>query len=324
MVKQLLYLTFLLLILGCKHAKDQKAYKPQSSANINSLLVVMDNSLWNGSVGDAVRDNIGSEVYGLPQVEPNFDLNHVPMAVFSDFVRLNRTVLKVQISEDSGIKYYKDPYASPQKMAVIKAPNRQTLVDLIQANASTLISNFKELEFKEKQRRINKALFNTKTIEATLDIKIRFSTAYRIAKAEKDFFWIRRDTQTGSLNLLLYNLPIQDFEDNQEFSAYVIRKRDSIARQFIPGPVEGSYMTTEAAYTPFFKKRLFLNLPTLETRSLWKIEGAYMSGPFVNYAFMDKKNKRLFVAEGFVYAPSESKRDYMFELETVIRSILIQ
>ena len=49
-----------------------------------------------------------------------------------------------------------------------------------------------------------------------------------------------------------------------------------------------------------------------------------MSGPFVNYAFLDKKNKRLFVAEGFVYAPSESKRDYMFELETVIRSVLIQ
>ncbi|MBN96875.1 MAG: DUF4837 domain-containing protein [Flavobacteriaceae bacterium] len=324
MVKQLLYLTFLLLILGCKDAKDQRVYKPQSSANINSLLVVMDNALWNGRVGDAVRDYIGSEVYGLPQVEPNFDLNHVPMAVFSDFVRHNRTVLKVQMSEDSGIKYYKDPYASPQKMAVIKAPNRQALVDLIQANASTLISNFKDLEFKEKQRRINKALFNTKTIEAALDIKIRFSTAYRIAKAEKDFFWIRRDTQTGSLNLLLYNLPIQDFEDNQEFSAYVIRKRDSIARQFIPGPVAGNYMTTEAAYTPFFKKRLFLNLPTLETRSLWKIEGAYMSGPFVNYAFLDKKNKRLFVAEGFVYAPSESKRDYMFELETVIRSVLIQ
>ena len=324
MVKQLLYLTFLLLILGCKDAKDQRVYKPQSSANINSLLVVMENSLWNGRVGDAVRDNIGSEVYGLPQVEPNFDLNHVPMAVFSDFVRLNRTVLKVQMSEDIGIKYYKDPYASPQKMVVIKAPDRQTLVDLIKANASTLISNFKDLEFKEKQRRINKALFNTKTIETALNIKIRFSTAYRVAKVEKDFFWIRRDTQTGSLNLLLYNLPIQVFEDNQEFSAYVIRKRDSIARQFIPGPIPGNYMTTEAAYKPFFKKRRFLNLPILETRSLWKIEGAYMSGPFVNYAFMDKKNKRLFVAEGFVYAPSESKRDYMFELETVIRSVLIQ
>ena len=324
MVKQLLYLTFLLLILGCKDAKDQRIYKPQSSANINTLLVVMDNALWNGRVGDAVRDNIGSEVYGLPQVEPNFDLNHVPMAVFSDFVRLNRTVLKVQMSEDSGIKYYKDPYAYPQKMVVIKAPDRQALVDLIKANASTLISNFKDFEFKEKQRRINKALFNTKTIETALNIKIRFSTAYRIAKAEKDFFWIRRDTQTGSLNLLLYNLPIQVFEDNQEFSAYVIRKRDSIARQFIPGPIPGNYMTTEAAYKPFFKKRLFLNLPILETRSLWKIEGAYMSGPFVNYAFMDKKNKRLFVAEGFVYAPSESKRDYMFELETVIRSVLIQ
>jgi hypothetical protein len=49
-----------------------------------------------------------------------------------------------------------------------------------------------------------------------------------------------------------------------------------------------------------------------------------MSGPFVNFCFVDKTNRRLFVAEGFVYAPSESKRDYMFELETMMRSISVQ
>ena len=66
------------------------------------------------------------------------------------------------------------------------------------------------------------------------------------------------------------------------------------------------------------------NVTALETRSLWKIEDAFMSGPFVNFCFVDKTNRRLFVAEGFVYAPSESKRDYMFELETMMRSISVQ
>ena len=157
-----------------------------------------------------------------------------------------------------------------------------------------------------------------------MNIKLRFSSVYRIAKEKEDFFWIRRDTKTGSLNLLLYNLPIQNFESTDAFSDYVIRKRDSIAKQFVPGPLKGNYMTTETAYTPFFVLRDMSNVTALETRSLWKIEDAFMSGPFVNFCFVDKTNRRLFVAEGFVYAPSESKRDYMFELETMMRSISVQ
>ncbi len=324
MTKRLVHLIALCLLLSCKDNNQKTTYKSASSGNINSLLVVIDNTLWNGRVGDALRETLGGEIYGLPQIEPQFDLRQVPTAVFSDFVRLNRTVLKIQISDETGIKYYKDPYASPQKMAIIIGPDRQTLIDLIKANATTLISSFKSLEFKEKQRRIDKALFNTSRIETALNIKIRFSSVYRIAKEKEDFFWIRRDIKTGSLNLLLYNLPIQNFESTDVFSDHVIRKRDSIAKEFVPGPLKGNYMTTETAYMPFFVLRNMSNVTTLETRSLWKIEGAFMSGPFVNFCFVDKTNRRLFVAEGFVYAPSENKRDYMFELETIMRSISVQ
>ena len=324
MTNRLIHLIALCLLFSCKDNNQKTNYKSASSGNINSLLVVIDNPLWDGRVGDALRENLGAEIYGLPQIEPQFDLRQVPTAVFSDFVRLNRTVLKIQISDETGIKYYKDPYASPQKMAIISGPDRQTLIDLIQVNATTLISSFKSLEFKEKQRRIDKALFNTSRIEAALNIKLRFSSAYRIAKEKENFFWIRRDTKTGSLNLLLYNLPIQNFESTQAFSDHVIRKRDSISKLFIPGPLKGNYMTTEAEYKPFFDLKEMSNVTVLETRSLWKIEGAFMSGPFVNFCFVDKSNRRLFVAEGFVYAPSESKRDYMFELETMMRSISVQ
>ena len=83
-------------------------------------------------------------------------------------------------------------------------------------------------------------------------------------------------------------------------------------------------MATEMAYTPFSVLTETENTKVLETRSLWKVEGAFMSGPFINYSFLDKKNNRMLVAEGFVYAPSEPKRDYIFELESIIKSIKIQ
>jgi hypothetical protein len=39
-----------------------------------------------------------------------------------------------------------------------------------------------------------------------------------------------------------------------------------------------------------------------------------MGGPFINYA-ADEKNNRILVMEGFCYAPSKQKHDFMFELK---------
>lgn len=315
---------FALAFFSCNETASKKVYKPQSSGNINSLLVVVDDDLWGASVGEAIRRHIGSEIYGLPQIEPQFDLRQVPKSVFSDFVRMNRTVLKVQLSNEDGVKFYTNPYAKPQKMIVISGTSRKILAELIEQNSSKIISVFKNEELKERQRRIKKSLFNTAAVEKTLGVTLNVPSVYRIAKKEKDFFWIRRDTKTGIINLLLYSVPLQEFKSKDAFSQRVIQLRDSVAKQHIPGPVDGNFMTTETAYTPFSFFTEIANTKVLETRSLWKIEGAFMSGPFINFSFEDIKNNRLLVAEGFVYTPSEPKRGYVFELESIIKSIIIQ
>ena len=237
---------------------------------------------------------------------------------------MNRTVLKVQLSNEDGVKFYTNPYAKPKKMIVISGTSRQILAELIEQNSSKIISVFKNEELKERQRRIKKSLFNTAAVEKTLGVTLNVPSVYRIFKKEKDFFWFRRDTKTGIINLLLYSVPLQEFKSKDAFSQRVIQLRDSVAKQHIPGPVDGNFMTTETAYTPFSFFTEIANTKVLETRSLWKIEGAFMSGPFINFSFEDKKNNRLLVAEGFVYTPSEPKRDYVFELESIIKSITIQ
>ena len=315
---------FALAFFSCNETASKKVYKPQSSGNINSLLVVVDDDLWGASVGEAIRRHIGSEIYGLPQIEPQFDLRQVPKSVFSDFVRMNRTVLRVLLSNEDGVKFYTNPYAKPQKMIVISGTSRKILAELIEQNSSKIISVLKNEELKERQRRIKKSLFNTAAVEKTLGATLNVPSVYRIAKKENDFFWIRRDTKTGIINLLLFSVPLQEFKSKDAFSQRVIQLRDSVAKQHIPGPVDGNFMTTETAYTPFSFFTEIANTKALETRSLWKIEGAFMSGPFINFSFEDIKNNRLLVAEGFVYTPSEPKRDYVFELESIIKSITIQ
>jgi hypothetical protein len=51
------------------------------------------------------------------------------------------------------------------------------------------------------------------------------------------------------------------------------------------------------------------------------MENYPMAGPFLTFVIDDKKNDRKLVVEGFTFAPATNKRDYMFELEAILRTI---
>ena len=126
------------------------------------------------------------------------------------------------------------------------------------------------------------------------------------------------------MNLMLYQLPYDAIQRNDSVVNQIIKIRDSIGEIHIPGPTEGSYMITENAYTPFHFETLLDKKPALETKGIWDVKNAFMSGPFINYFIEDKPNNRWIVVEGFVFAPSVEKRDYMFELEAIIQSIKLK
>ena len=81
---RILILIFIFSI-SCDSPKSN--YTPKSSGNINTLTVVMENSLWESSVGDVVRESFASEFLGLPQQEPIFSLKQMPFEAFSGFTR---------------------------------------------------------------------------------------------------------------------------------------------------------------------------------------------------------------------------------------------
>tara|TARA_B110001452_G_C15202627_1_gene417290 strand:- start:249 stop:1226 length:978 start_codon:yes stop_codon:yes gene_type:complete len=313
-----------LVLSACENVNDKTVYKPRSSGNINDLSVVIDNELWESPVGETIRSTIGAPLYGLPQDEPQFKLRQIPLSIFSGFVKNTRLVLKVTKGAEASTKFYKDPYASPQRMILVSGMTNQEIIDQFADNQEKITNAFKAYEIKEKQRRSRKSLFNSTAISEQLGIEIQFPSIYRLAKQEDDFFWIRRDIKTGTVNLLLYTVPYDEALTKEALANRVIRTRDSIGRKHIPGPVEGSYMTTEKAYTPFFGKDKVANLSCFKTKSIWQVKDAFMSGPFINYWIEDKANNRFLIAEGFVFAPSVEKRAYVFELEAIIQSISIK
>ena len=321
----ILVLVSFILLASCNEGKSSnKNLLSSSSGKINNLSVVIDNDMWLGNVGEAIRNTLASTVYGLPQDEPLFDMGQIPPSVFSGFVTKNRTVLKIEKGKDAEVKIEDDVFAKPQKVVVVSGQNNQEIIDMITDNTEKIINAFKSEEVKEKQRRIRLSLHKNKTIEAELGLTINFPSAYRIAKSDKKFFWIRKDITTGTTNLMLYELPFDGIKRNDSIINSIIKIRDSIGKVHIPGPIDGSYMITEEAYAPLLFETIIDNKPAFETKGIWEVKNAFMAGPFVNYIIEDKINNRLVVVEGFAFAPSVGKRDYIFELEAIIKSIKIK
>lgn len=325
-MKNLVVAVFTVILLFACNGGGSKGKRilSSSSGNINSLSIVADNELWEGSVGEKIRSTIGAPVYGLPQDEPLFFMQQMPTVVFSDFATKSRIILKIEKNKPAETKFFTDVYAKPQKLVVVRGNTIQEINEQIELNAQKIIAVFKNEEIKENQRRIKLSLNKNNNIEKKLGLTINFPSAYRVAKEDNVFFWLRKDIKTGTMNIMLYEMPLEAISNGDDAINDIIKMRDSIGKEHIPGPLEGSYMITEEAYTPFLNKTIIDNKPALETRSTWEVKNAFMAGPFINYIIEDKTNNRLVVIEGFTFAPSVAKRNHVFELEAIIRSLQIK
>ena len=311
MKRTAIILFFLITALSC--SDNQQKLLPASSGNINNVSVVINDELWGGAVGDVIRENFGRPIYGLPQIEPVFSLSHIPSKVFSGFATKSRTILKVDISEKEGVFNFKNTYASPQRIIQITANSPDKIIEIINENLNSIYSIIYFNEIQEKQRRISKNLNKTQAIKKNTGVSLKFPSAYRVAKADTNFVWIRRDIETGSVNLF-----IQRQKNQTEQS--IIEKRDSISKIYIPGPVENTYMSTDLIYTPNTQQINVGGKQVFETRGLWEIEGQFMAGPFLNFQ-IKLGDDDFIMLDGFVYSPGSTKREYIFELEAIMRSL---
>jgi len=324
MKKLIALLVILSVFSACKDSKKDKIVLTTSSGRLNHVSVVLDNDLWQGEIGEVLRENLAAPVEGLPQQEPLFTLSHIPTNAFDGFVRKNRTFLKVQKRKEPAFKIVRDTFARPQTGIYISGPSTASIVTLIKQNSPKIIMTLKNTEIKEQQRRISKSLKSDEFLEEKMGVSLKFPTAYRYAKKQDDFFWIRKDIPNGSMEILVYEVPMNTLEKDTNTIGNIIKMRDSIGEQYVPGPSEGSFMRTEEAYAPYLFESKIDGKFAYETKGTWEVKGAFMAGPFLNYAVKDEKNKRFVVLEGFVFKPLPSKRDNIFEIESILKSAKIK
>ena len=313
-MKKLLF-ALTLVLLGCSSKKAER-YVPDSNGNLNHVTVVMSNAQWNGDLGEVVRKEFASEYEGLPMNEPRFSLKQLLPKNFDGFARNSRNILWFKKDSLARFELIQNPYARPQIVASFRGEDEEIMKEYVRENKQLIQGLFQENERKEKLRRIGKALSKDSSLENRFNFSLTYPSAYKTVKDTVNFIWIEKQIQKGTLNLIAYTLPLKDFSSNPMNE--IVKIRDSIGKAFVPGRLPGSHMITEEAYLPYLYKTTLDDKEVYLTKGMWEVKKDFMAGPFVNYMLKDELNKKWIVVEGFAFAPSARKRDYMFELNTII------
>ncbi len=311
----------MLALLSCKDSGPKKRFLPPSTGGINSLMVVIDTDLWKGSVGDKIRENFAKPAPGLTPQQSIFTITQIPPQVFKGATAYSRSVLFVEEDTLSRAYIKTNVYAKPQKVAVIKGETYNDFARKIDSISGMAITAFKKVEMEEAQKRFLRSLTKEKAFEEEFGIKLKIPSLYKLGKHEKNFVWMDIQIPKGTMNILAYEMPWDSFTADSTFVKDIVKMRDSIGKKYIPGPHEGTYMMTEKAFAPYVYPAQIGGKKAAEVRGIWEINGYPMAGPFLTYIINDKENNRKLVLEGFVFAPSEEKRDYIFELEAILKTL---
>lgn len=295
----------------------------KATGKINTISVIIDNQLWNGEIGDRIRNKFASPVIGLPQEEPLFTINQYPAKIMEGFMTDSRTIIVVKKENKNQFVIKKNQYASPQNVFHISGKTSDDILEIIEKNTPKIIQIIKETEIVESQRINNQSLINPIIIKNKFQISLNVPTGYLYVLQNNNFIWLKKEIISGNTSILIYQVPISSFKKDPNQISNIIKMRDSIGHLYIRGTELDTHMITEEGYAPYLFKTKLYGKETYETRGTWELKNDFMSGPFVNYAIVDEEHDRILVLEGFCYSPSNEERDLMHELESIIKSIVI-
>ena len=329
MKKSLLIFLLLLIVTSCKKETKDEIVLPSSLGNTNKILVVVKGNDWDGKIGDEVRTVFGEHQVGLPQPETILSVSQIDPSGFKGFIKNGKAILILRKGKADDISIERNKYAKPQIIVHATAKDEKGVINLMKSRGKEIIKIFQEEDIKFiqtvfKKERLDESQF--KTVQ-NLNISFDVPDRYKLVDDTGDFLWLRQHLKSGiargdgTNNILVYSVPL---EEGMDVADTISAIRDSIGKKYIPGSKEGMYMITEQAYTPHTYEIKFKGKEAYETRGKWEVKNDFMAGPFLNYTVVDKEHNRLVVFEGFTYAPSVNKRNLIFELEAIAKTLKIK
>ncbi len=327
------HLIVILLIISSLFSCDNNntIILPGSNGRQNEVMIVINHKSWEGKIGSELKKIFHANVLGLPLPEPKYTTRSMDPQNFTGTYKYYRNILKVTPADSTTFTIKHNLIAKPQVMIFITGPSQQAIIKTIQDNAELIVKTYKDSDIKSWQKNATKNPHKSDTLKLFKrhQLFVAVPRGFNLVDNQDDFIWFRKrfkenggNNINGSMNVIAYTLPLE--VPFSQIKDSIISIRNSIGQRYIPGGIEGSYLITEDAYTPHIFDAELAGKKAYKTQGKWDMKNDYMAGPFVSYTIEDKENNRLIVVEGLTYAPSLPKRDFMFELEAIIRTLTIK
>lgn len=317
-----LVLVAVVLLSGCSN-RNQTSMMKGVTGKAGELVVVISPDAWDNGPGDQLKEVLMQPQYGLPQDEPILDVINIPKEAFAEIFKTSRNIIITNIGSSvskPGVTYQRDVYAYTQALVTINAKSQKEFVTIFKQNSDKIVGFL--LKSERDRLLLNYSKYHDagvkKKIEDRFGVRMNIPPGFRVDEDREDFMWIRYNPPEVSQGLLIYSYPYVN--DSTFTSNYQIAKRNIFLKNNVPGPTEGSYMTTEGQLPLMFNVFQKDGNYAAELRGLWKVENDFMGGPFVSISMLDLLNNRVVVAEGYVYGPNTDKRNYLRQVEAMIYS----
>ena len=324
----------LLSMAGCDSFNTLSSPKKSAQGAPYEVLVVCEGREWESELGKELRSVLQQPVEMLNQVEPVYDVVRITQRDFKHLLPSYRNIIKVICSPDvkqATIIAKYDEVATPQIVLTFQGPSVESMVDYLKKNGESLRQ---VLEMAERDRTVASAKQQgakelEKLILDKFGVNIALQSGYRLRAESDEFLWISNEYPAASQGFFIYSHPFAGAKSLTTDA--LVKSRNNFAKR-IPGPSDGSYMTTvrrvpnldDNGYVEFKPARKTLNIngrEWIELRGFWDVEGDFMGGPFVSYTTYDENRGSLLTIDCYVYSPKEDKRNFLRPLEHLIYGV---
>ena len=328
MKKNVFYFSCLLLatlmLFSCKQS-GKKGIKVDNFSNgkAGEVILVLDKKFVSEGAQNYIVEFLTQPQPAINQIEPMFDILHFDNKEFTNHFQRHRSIVQFDINPNFASNTFnieENVWSKPQVHIYFRGNAMDSLLFLFKQNENEIINALYNNDLKRVQYFIatNNDSFIEKKIKDKFGISITVPNTYSVAREEDDFMWLRFRTMRNDRFIIVYKTPGNDL-----LKRALVDARNEITKAYIPGAVLGAYpIVAEVQPFPLYDNDVKIGTHTgAELRGLWESVNDKMGGPFYEYSFVDKTGENVISVGGFVYAPEEEKRDYLRDVEAIVKTV---
>lgn len=287
-----------------------------AGGNPYSIFLVADKSVSSSPLGDTLKAMFSENVRWINQDEPIYDLMILTPETLSPVVKNSRNLIFADISgtyDSTEIQMVEDEFIPGQLSFHITSPSIDDAANYVWKYHKLIVGVFDKMERDRFIKRLQ--MYDNPTLDSMVGKMFGFDICipsdFKLRNSLENFIWISKEMPESSQGIVVYS-----FEEGPEDSTWIVSRRNAAVGK-IPGPSEGSKMSTFTEFYPETRVVTINGKTWWETRGYWNVDGDFMGGPFVNY--VTEYGDGFIGIDLYVYSPSPKypQRNYIRQLEAI-------